>query len=424
MKKLGSVLLAALLATSVGASVAGAVEFSVLSLAKAVADPIATLVSSVVTPVASTAKVVVRPVTSVVNVVAAPMASAAKVVTNPVASAARTMTDPVVSAARVVTDPVMSAAKTMTDPVVSIARAATDPILSVTRDLLQDTLYKTVKIHFTDSNGEHIKHTFAAPWDDGLFARPATEFSQNLAATAMALSAAVYSADYIQEAYANMGLTDSKQWNYSENFDAYSIARKTITVNGRRCNLIVAALRGTGGVREWGSNLTQNIGGFETFATEVMESMRAYAKNPATDKVLVTGHSRGAAAANILGKLLVEAGIAQKKNVYAYTFATPNTTTSADAANYNNVYNIVNAEDVVVTVPPQGVKYGTTLVFNRNQFPMMKQFFAEITGKELDETMNSKALINGKMPTLLEKALYAHATETYLSFISSSMIQF
>lgn len=84
--------------------------------------------------------------------------------------------------------------------------------------------------------------------------------------------------------------------------------------------------------------------------------------------LLLTGHSRGAAAANLLAKKIIDEGKwADPENIYAYTFATPNVTARSDVNDekYNCIFNIVNPEDFVTKVMLKKwgySKYGTTYV--------------------------------------------------------------
>lgn len=68
---------------------------------------------------------------------------------------------------------------------------------------------------------------------------------------------------------------------------------------------------------------------------------------------VITGHSRGAAVANILAKNLSEIEDGEDDNVYAYTFACPDTAmlTSAKIARYPTIFNIGNAKDIITWIP-------------------------------------------------------------------------
>ena len=276
----------------------------------------------------------------------------------------------------------------------------------------------SVNISFPVYNDNNRKATVSVPWDDRLFEQPATQFSQNLAKTAMALSAASYDISYINNAISDMGFTERKMYNYMDNFDAYTIAKKKILVDGQEKNLICVVLRGTGGGAEWYSDIVENISGFEAFAGQVKASLSSYISNSLEDRILITGHSRGAAAANLLGMELKRQGVNQA-NTYVYTFATPNTTTSNDTSGYDNIFNIVNVEDFITTVPPLLKRFGITKLFHRNSAPLMKEAFKELTGgKNLDLFMDVVEVVTTPLPSPLAKAgkiFYAHPQETYLS---------
>lgn len=67
---------------------------------------------------------------------------------------------------------------------------------------------------------------------------------------------------------------------------------------------------------------------------------------------VITGFSRGAAAANILACKLVDQGIAQSQ-IYTYAFACPDTAwiTENKAASYHCIFNIADANDFVSWIP-------------------------------------------------------------------------
>ena len=83
-----------------------------------------------------------------------------------------------------------------------------------------------------------------------------------------------------------------------------------------------------------------------------------------TTRFLITGHSRGAAVANLLAAFLDRGSYAAgeketcpelvPEHIYAYTFATPNSCSDLaerTASQYKNIFNIVNPEDVVPQLP-------------------------------------------------------------------------
>jgi len=103
-----------------------------------------------------------------------------------------------------------------------------------------------------------------------------------------------------------------------------------------------------------------NHKGFEVTANRVMNFLNDYlqdflAYSGRSDIVIaLSGYSRGAAVANLVAQKLIDKkeqneNLFNKIKITAYTFATPNTTTSTDAHNakYNVIKNYINEDDVV-----------------------------------------------------------------------------
>lgn len=120
--------------------------------------------------------------------------------------------------------------------------------------------------------------------------------------------------------------------------------------------LVVVAIRGSVTKDDWLNNFkTQFVpwdNKFEAMKDVVAENLSSYISDLSDPIILVTGHSLGAAIANLLAAELSETmGV---ENVYAYTFGTPNVLTETlepDAIPYTNIYNILNTNDVVTYVP-------------------------------------------------------------------------
>ena len=123
-------------------------------------------------------------------------------------------------------------------------------------------------------------------------------------------------------------------------------------------NLLLVIIRGTRD-EEWYSNF--NIGegiehaGFGKASNLVLENIKSYMVNHnllyENTEVFLTGHSRGAAVANLTAARLTDYD--EFRDIKAYTFACPNTTTSenAQAPIYNNIINIVNPQDFICYIP-------------------------------------------------------------------------
>lgn len=185
---------------------------------------------------------------------------------------------------------------------------------------------------------------------------------------------------------------------------------------------VLAAIRGTDGQQEWLSNL--NIAdsthekqryheGFEKAARLVLQDLYAYLAAEGVEaesaSFLITGHSRGAAVADLVGAFLDRGEPAEDggsfgvnpHRVYTYTFATPSSCTvigERRAGLYQNIFNIINPEDAVPELPFKGGSWdyhnfgvslylptATKLKGNRERYDRltarMSEPFTELTGR-------------------------------------------
>lgn len=168
-----------------------------------------------------------------------------------------------------------------------------------------------------------------------------------------------------------------------------------VTFNGETREVIAVFVRGTKAVvEEWCSNFDvgdlyryndeydsvpgknprqlnaewtrkTNHRGFDVCATRIHKAvelyMAKYVDREATPVFWLSGHSRGAAIANILASYYVD----ENRIVYAYTYASPSTTanTEASAEKYDCIFNLVNGDDLVPMLPmPEWgfTRYGRT----------------------------------------------------------------
>ena len=139
---------------------------------------------------------------------------------------------------------------------------------------------------------------------------------------------------------------------------AYTVAKGDVTLNGAQREAIMIVVRGTGD-GEWYSNFDFSAAqddsstfadNFLYAAEDVFMGAKDYIDESEDPLIIVTGHSRGAACANLLGVLLTESY--GSENVYAYTFATPNTVKADSFDNiYTNIFNLINPNDIVPELP-------------------------------------------------------------------------
>lgn len=147
-----------------------------------------------------------------------------------------------------------------------------------------------------------------------------------------------------------------------------------ITVKGKDYTLIALAVRGGGYEQEWASNFTIGSSGqhsgFNTAKDNVISFLRSYIENQnitGAVKFWITGYSRAAATANLVGGALdngtsVGANISYDyKDIYTYCFETPAGTLTSRVkgqTKYKNIFNIINSSDLVPYVAPAAMGFG------------------------------------------------------------------
>ena len=160
-------------------------------------------------------------------------------------------------------------------------------------------------------------------------------------------------------------ITLNKAYLKAPQEDSIGVVLAKKKIDGK--TLIAIVVRGGGYEKEWASNFNiYNSGGeahpgFQSAANQVNQAFSQYIldQNITGDiKVWVVGYSRGAATANLVAAHLNDmankytAVSLEKKDIYAYTFETPQNTKSTNAkkSTYDNIFNIINPIDVVTKV--------------------------------------------------------------------------
>ncbi len=164
---------------------------------------------------------------------------------------------------------------------------------------------------------------------------------------------------------------------YSESLEDevnYFFANRIINVSGKEYTLVFAAFLGSR-LGQWYTNFDagtcETHKGFEKCKDFIFEKLNSYISSlgiqKENTKILLTGHSRGGAVANLLASQLIDGELfASKENIYTFTFASPSVTMKSekDEEKYKRIFNIVNDEDFVTKcmIPRWGYgRYGTTL---------------------------------------------------------------
>ena len=222
--------------------------------------------------------------------------------------------------------------------------------------------------------------------DDMLFSDASSSENYDIAKISVSLMSAAYDSDSIISVLKNGMKYDvvscydyNRKATYSDNdFVAFSVAQKKVIKNGEVYYLYIVPVRGTPGSGEWYSNfrLGKNNGGnhegFYKAAAEVSNVLTTewFSKDGVNSdhrKILITGHSRGAAVANIVaGKLSDEVVYAKRNSIFGYTYACPAVSKNANTG-YTNIYNYNNNSDVIPALPLEtwGYKrYGQTIILD------------------------------------------------------------
>ncbi len=222
-------------------------------------------------------------------------------------------------------------------------------------------LYQTVQSHTGDGSFWAVGREFDANIDYYTTNWDSTAYNANLAATLCAFSAAVYNPSDIQKAYNSFGFEFFKLYDYDLEFNpnkcGYSLGFKHSDFNDDIIFLISA--RGSSNISDWYGNLAlatfedEKHMGFANPANQIYENIQhliATKQLTGNIKFVITGHSRGAAVANLLAVKLMESGV-PASNIYDYNFACPDVACKRSFPSYGNIYNLCNREDIVPYVP-------------------------------------------------------------------------
>ena len=215
-------------------------------------------------------------------------------------------------------------------------------------------------------------------------------YSPELAYELAKLSEAVYSETDIKKAYSSLGFDNCEVYDYYGTFDPHRAGyamdfKKSANKEEYIC---LIAVRGTNnfsdGVAD--ADLFTSVDdkhlGFEYPAHYIYNNIVNYIQNnkiTGNIKFVLTGHSRGAAVANLLAVKLMENGV-NASNIYDYNFACPDVACKYKFPNYNNIFNLCNRRDPVpflpgtfastfTTVGTSWGKFGQTYWFTKNAEP-------------------------------------------------------
>ena len=228
--------------------------------------------------------------------------------------------------------------------------------------------------------------TWKFDYSDRMFSQSATSYHHDIARVSLGLALSAFREnfhmdpdfiadlnvfDYLYQA----GFSDIESMDYDQTPSLQTVASiigsKKMKDEEGDFTLIAVGICGGGYSMEWLSNFTVGQGlrheGFNRAAQNVEGRILLYMTTRRITgrmKLWVTGYSRAAAIANIVGADMTDYGPFGAENAFVYTFATPRTTRETDIPAYKNIYNVVGKMDPVPMVPMQdwGFKrYGTDM---------------------------------------------------------------
>ena len=273
---------------------------------------------------------------------------------------------------------------------------------TVKQDLYPRSNSFTGKLYWVEGNlSRNSEQDIEFTVDYSLFFKNNTNYEKNLSVLASLYSGDIYEATYLEvTSGAEFGTLDDDPTklgtlfglknveniiidgsDYSTDNDdstEFIIGHREVTYqNVTKEIIVVVAVRGTNGTNaEWTSNFDigadtneyyaatgsthpdwvnkNNHKGFDVSANRTLAKINDYLSrhsltvSGSEKAIFITGHSRGAAIANIIGTHFEDD---PNFDSFTYTFATPNSTTADDASNYKTIFNIVNSDDIIAYLP-------------------------------------------------------------------------
>ena len=218
---------------------------------------------------------------------------------------------------------------------------------------------QTAKIQYMD--GKQVRtEDLNTSFEKAVFEQDSKEYSPQLAHLFITLCNAVHEKEAMERSFLNMGFSDfDLDYSLNNPMLAYAFAKKELHDG---TTLVLVVLRGTSDLIETGSNLdiisleNKRHKGFSDAAEGLKTKLRLFlgTDDYSNMRFAITGHSRGAAASNLLSSDLIRGGISPERLV-SYNFACPDvekmTDVQAEEEQYSSIFNIGHVSDFVSWVP-------------------------------------------------------------------------
>ena len=283
-------------------------------------------------------------------------------------------------------------------------------------------------------------------WDDLLQDATAAEENLNLAMAGLVLSNEVEVAAVRGEAVLRqLGFEGIRSEHYRFSTEtrneiskpARSFGHKAVEKDGKTYHVICAVFKGTTTIPDTITDLKSVIDGFYEGGRSCADSLKGYIslfEGADRDNTIlfITGHSLGAATANVVGRLSRE--FARDDRTFVYSFASPNYETEGEWNNgkvYPNFHYFTNRDDVVPKVPPRipphffskigkehAFHYASMEANQKNRFLRAYRYFRNET---FEEDTSLLGLGFKETESLGYRALKNHLCHTYMSFLLSEL---
>lgn len=295
-----------------------------------------------------------------------------------------------------------------------------------------------------------IDLTFKQPmrlrWDVRALFKDATADARDmcLAIAGLALSRACEkSAQLVESVLSTLGFGHMRSSHYNDSTllrngvsdPARTFAHRAIEVDGRVMHVVCAVFRGTSSVEDILTDLKSVRDGFFDAGKNCTDALCAYMRGiegATKDNTILflTGHSLGAATANIVGLLTHE--LVDESKRFVYTYASPNY--ECNGANkldggFTNYHTFTNAADVVPTVPRGFARVGNEYRYDREAFDEVsratfEQAYEYFCGVAFDDDNDPFGLgPDADFDDKIAERYKNHVTATYMSLILAGMKQ-